>query len=120
MEKQTYKTRIYKVVIRPIMTYTAETRPDTSKTQRMLETAEMRILRRITGNTLRNRVISDYIRTTCNVEAINEWLLTRRKELNNYISRMTDSRVVKIVRDKSPAGRRSVGRHQKRWSDNIT
>ncbi|XP_056635947.1 uncharacterized protein LOC130444692 [Diorhabda sublineata] len=89
------ETIIYKVVIRPIMTCTAETRTDTSKTQRMLEAAEMRILRRITGNTLRDRK-------------------------NNHITRMTDDRVVKIARDKSPAGRRSFGRPRRRWSDNIT
>ena len=32
------KSRIYKAVIRPIMTYTAETRPDTSKTKQFLDT----------------------------------------------------------------------------------
>ncbi|CAG9841110.1 unnamed protein product [Diabrotica balteata] len=38
------KGRIYKTVIRPIMTYAAETRPDTERTKRMLETAKMKTL----------------------------------------------------------------------------
>lgn len=46
MEKQTHvletMTRIYTVITRPIMRYTAETRSDTAKTQKMLKTIEMR------------------------------------------------------------------------------
>ena len=34
-------------MIRPILTYAAETRSDTPKTGQMLETAEMKTLRRI-------------------------------------------------------------------------
>ncbi|XP_057652378.1 glucose dehydrogenase [FAD, quinone]-like [Diorhabda carinulata] len=37
------------------MTYTAETRPETAKTKRMMETAEMKVLRRIAGKTLLDR-----------------------------------------------------------------
>ncbi|XP_057657794.1 uncharacterized protein LOC130894813 [Diorhabda carinulata] len=55
------KTRIYKVVMRSIMTDKAEMRPDTSKIQRMLETAEMRLLRRITGNTLRATTLEQHV-----------------------------------------------------------
>ena len=36
------KARIYKTAIRPILTYAAETRPETSKTKRILETAEIK------------------------------------------------------------------------------
>lgn len=46
------KSRIYKFAIRSLMTYTAETRPDTTQTKKLLETSEMRILRKITGKTL--------------------------------------------------------------------
>lgn len=49
------KMRIYKTCIRPIMTYAAETRAETTPTKRILRTAEMRTLRNITGNTLRYR-----------------------------------------------------------------
>jgi hypothetical protein len=42
------KTTLYKTVpvVRPIMIYTAETRPDTARTQRLLETTEMKVLRK--------------------------------------------------------------------------
>uniref|UniRef100_A0A6P7G326 Uncharacterized protein LOC114333346 n=1 Tax=Diabrotica virgifera virgifera TaxID=50390 RepID=A0A6P7G326_DIAVI len=105
------KTRIYKSPIRPIMTYTAETRADTAKTQRLLETAEMKVLRKITNHTLKDRVRSEEMRTRCVIEEINIW--------KHNIGRMTENRIVRIARDKSPNGTRSLGRSRKRWSDNV-
>ncbi|XP_043496141.1 uncharacterized protein LOC122520182 [Polistes fuscatus] len=49
------KSRIYKATIRPILTYAVETRPETSKTRQMMEAAEMKIIRRITGKSLWDR-----------------------------------------------------------------
>ena len=102
------------------MTYTAETRPDTTKTKRILETCEMKVLRKIAGKTLLDRERSDNIKRTSKVENINEWILGRKHEWNAHISRMDQERIVRIARDKSPAGRRSMGRPRKRWSDNLT
>ncbi|XP_056642632.1 uncharacterized protein LOC130449023 [Diorhabda sublineata] len=90
------KSRIYKATVRPIMTYTVETRPETAKTKRMMETAEMKVLRRIAGKTLLDR-------------DVNEWVLSRKK-WNEHMSRMDNNRLVKIVGDKSPLGRRSTRR----------
>lgn len=111
MEKQTHmgietKTRIYKSVIRPVMTYTVETRPDTSKTKKILETNEMKVFRKITGKTLMDRERNENIRTIC--------------KINKYINRMNEERIVKITRDKSPLGKRDIGRLRKRWCANIT
>ncbi|XP_045463812.1 uncharacterized protein LOC123673370 [Harmonia axyridis] len=114
------KARIYKSVIRPIMTYTAETRPDTAKTKRILEVGEMKILRKIAGKTLFDRERSDNVRRTCGVDNISNWVLARKMEWNDHISRMDQRRIVRIARDESPIGRRSLGRPRKRWSDNLT
>ncbi|XP_057652719.1 uncharacterized protein LOC130891773 [Diorhabda carinulata] len=102
------KSRTYKTVIRPIMTYAAETRPDTAKTKRLLKTSEMKVLRKITGKTLLDRERSDDIRQKCRVENINEWVLSRKREWDEHISRMSEERIVKIARDNSPLGRRSM------------
>ena len=59
------KSKIYKTAIRPIMTYTAETRPKTAKTKRLLETTEMKVLRGIAEKTLLDRETSENIRRTC-------------------------------------------------------
>ncbi|XP_065172605.1 uncharacterized protein [Atheta coriaria] len=86
--------RIYKAVIRPIMTYTSETRADTSKIKSLMETSEMRTLRTIEGTTLRDRIPSKQIRERCKVKEINEWIQHRRSEWNNHISRMETTRIV--------------------------
>lgn len=39
--------RIYKAIARPLLTYTAEPRPDTGKTKMESETTEMKTLRKI-------------------------------------------------------------------------
>ena len=53
------QVRIYKSVVRPILTYAAETRPESTKTTQILEAAEMRTLRRISNLTLFDREKSD-------------------------------------------------------------
>jgi len=81
------KAIIYKATVRPIMTYTADTRPDTAKTKQLLEITEMRVLRRIAGKTLLDRERNESIRRACKVENVNEWVLSRKEEWNDHISR---------------------------------
>ena len=64
------KARIYKATIRPIMTYTAETRPETTKT--MLETTEIKILRKLAGKTMLDREQNKNIGRTCGTEDVNQ------------------------------------------------
>ena len=109
------KSRIYKTAIRPIMTYTAETRPETAKTKILLKTTEMKVLRGIAGKTLLDRETSENRRRTCRIEEdINCWVLKRKMQWNQHISRMEEKRIVRIDRDKSPTGQRSIGRPRKR------
>lgn len=88
------KSRIYKAVIRPILTYTCETRPETTQTARMCNTAEMKILRRIKNKTLRDRIRNTDIRKACHIENINEWTSHRKNEWNEHITRMAETRTV--------------------------
>ena len=85
------------------MTYTEKTRPETAKTKRLLETTEMKVLRGIAGKTLLDRETSESIRRTCGIEEdINYWVLKRKKQWNEHISRLEEERIVTIARDKSP------------------
>lgn len=68
---------------RPIKIYTAETRP---KTKRLLETTEIKVLRRITGRTISNRQRGE--RNTYRIESINGWVSNRKEEWNGHIKRM--------------------------------
>ncbi|XP_057671965.1 uncharacterized protein LOC130903732 [Diorhabda carinulata] len=113
------KSRIYKATVRPIMTYTAEIRTETAKTKRIIEIAEIKVLRRIAGKTLLDRERSENIRRFCEIDDVNEWVLSRKKDWNEHISRMDNNRVVKTARDKFPLSRRSTDRFRKRRSDNL-
>lgn len=111
------KVRIYKSCVRPIMTYAAETRAESSKTKRLMRTTEMKILRSITGKTLRDRIRSEDIRTTCETQDVVRWVRQRRRNWNEHVTRMDNDRIVKIARNLKPRGARLPGRPRKRWRD---
>lgn len=111
------KVRIYKSCIRPIMTYAVETRADTSKTKHLLRKTEMRVLRTITGKTLRDRIRSETIRETCKVQDIVRWTRQRRRDWNEHVSRMDNNRIARMARDGKVGGRRLPGRPLKRWKE---
>lgn len=82
----------------------------------------MKTLRRISRKTHLDSGRSVNILSTCNVEDINNnnnLVLRRKKEWNEHINKMEDRRIVRIARDESPLGHRSVGCHRNSWSDNL-
>jgi len=111
------KTRIYKTCIRPILTYAAETRADTTVTKRMLRTTEMKILRSITNRTLRDRIRNSVTRDDCQVPDIVRWTRARRRAWRDHVGRMHPDRIAKVAMTGRPRGARPVGRPLKRWKD---
>jgi len=111
------KVRIYKSIVRPALTYAAETRTDTAKTRQLLEVTEVKTLRRIINKTKWARVRNDRIRELCEIQNITSWVQRRRTEWSEHISRMADDRLVKKVHDGIPAGKRNRGRPLKRRRD---
>ena len=55
---------IYGALVRPILSYASEIRPDIVKTEQILEATEMKILRRILNLTPLDEERSDYIRVS--------------------------------------------------------
>ena len=51
------KVRIYKTCVRPVITYGAESRADTTLAKQLLRTTEMRIIRTIRGKTIRDKIL---------------------------------------------------------------
>ena len=66
------KINLYMTVIRPVLLYGAECWPVRKKEEQILEKTEMRMLRRIKGVTLRDRVKSVDIRKELGVSSIHE------------------------------------------------
>ena len=56
------KVRICKTNVRPVLTYVSETRAETTYTQQLLGTTEMKTIREIHRKTLRDKIRSDHLR----------------------------------------------------------
>ena len=74
------KVRIYKTIVRPVLTYTSETRAETTYTQQLLRTIEMKTISAIHGKTLRDKIRSDQLRQLSGIQDIIKWNNVRRKE----------------------------------------
>ena len=55
------KVRIYKRIVRPVLTYASVTRAETTYTQQLLRTTEMKTIRAIHGKMLRDKIRSDQL-----------------------------------------------------------
>ena len=70
----------------------------------MLEANEMKVLRKIVGKTKIDRIRSQQITESCGIQQINE-RVERRREWDEYVTRMDAERLIKISRDIIPPGR---------------
>ncbi|XP_045475000.1 uncharacterized protein LOC123680922 [Harmonia axyridis] len=113
---QETKVRLYKAMVRPIMTYAVETRAETERTKQKLRTIEMRILRRISGVTLRDRQTNKSIRQRTGVQDVVKWSRQRRRDWRDHVDRMESDRIAYICKNEQPRGRRKPGRPPKRWA----
>ena len=67
------KVKICKTAVRPITTYGVETRADTTRTEQLLRSTEMKTLRSILGLNLWDKVTSKDIREECEIQDIDKW-----------------------------------------------
>ena len=106
------KIKIYTAVVRPIMTYGAETRAATTKTKQLLRTTEMNTLRAILGKTRFDRMKNIDILERCNLQEVVKFVKNRRKAWNEHVSG-AEQRLIKLVGDARP----NTKRPPKRWAD---
>jgi len=110
------KVRIYKTNGRPVLAYASETRAETTYTQQLLRTTEMKTTRAIHGKTLRDKIRNDQLRHLSGIQEIIKWTNDRRREWDAHVERMEDNRLAKIAR---PQGVRSRGIPKKRWKESL-
>ena len=103
----------------PVLTYASEKRAETTYTQQLLRTIEMKIIRAMHGETLRDKIRSDQLRQLSGNQDIIKWVNVRRKEWDVHVEKMEDNRLAKIARDNRPQGVRSRGRPKKRWKESL-
>ena len=113
------KIKLYMTVIRPVMLYGAECWTVTGKEEQILETTEMRMLRRIVDVTRRDQIRSVDIRKELGVNDIREKAREIRLRWYGHVMRMDNDNTVKAVMDMEVPGRRPRGRPKARWKDRI-
>lgn len=96
------ETRIYKTAVRPILTYTTETKADTSRTIQMMRTTEIKVIRGIHRKTLLDQIRSEEFRQLSNIQDVTKWIRRRRKEWNRHVDRRDDDNIVKPRVQKIP------------------
>ncbi|GJQ66503.1 hypothetical protein Trydic_g4494 [Trypoxylus dichotomus] len=64
------KVKVYKTVVRPIITYATEIRADTNRMKRQMRTTKMNTLGVVARRTRRNRVRNETIREKCGIEDV--------------------------------------------------
>ena len=97
--------------------YTLETRVEISNARQMFEANEIEVLRLIVGRKI-DRIRSQQMRESCNIQPNNEWV-ERRREWDEHLTRMDAERLVKISKGNIQVRRRSPGRPTRRWSNLI-
>jgi len=118
------KLKIYKSLIRPIVTYGCEAWTLTNRDEQYLRIFEHRILRKIFGpvqnedgfwRTRMNYKLNDLIKNTDIVRFVE----SKRMSWLGHVMRMEGKRIPKRVPEWKPAGRRNRGKPRKRWIDDI-
>ena len=107
------KIKFYMTVIRPVLLYGAECWTVRKKEEQILEKTEMKMLRRIKGVTLRDKVKSVDIRKELGVNSIKEKVRERRLRCYGHMQRMEENNEVRAVVDMMVPGKRPRGR----WVD---
>ena len=109
------KIKLYMTVIRPVLLYGAECWTVREKEGQFLEKTEMRMLRRIKGVTLRDKVKSVDIRKELGVNSIQDKVREMRLRWYGHMQRMEESNEERAVIDLRVPGNRPRGRPRGRW-----
>src|SRR5882757_4475778 len=107
------KAKIYKTVIRPVLLYSVETMAMKRSEERKLEVTEMRMLRWLTGTSLRERKTNEQIREKVGVVSIADKCREGRLRWLGHIERM-DTKIGVVWARKVAVGKRRRGRPKKR------
>ena len=118
------KLKIYKTIIRPVVTYGCETWNLTCKDELMLGIFERKILRRIFGPVRNNdgsyRILMNHeLDNLIKGANITRFVKSRRIAWFGHVMRMEEHRIPKRVLLWKPEGRRLRGKPRKRWIDGV-
>jgi hypothetical protein len=119
------KIKIYKTIILPVVLYGCETWSLTLREEHRLRVFENRVLRRIFGPK-RDEVTGGWrklhieeLHGLYSSPSIVRVIKARRMRWAGHVARMGEVRGANNILVGKPEGRRLLGRHRRRWEDNI-
>lgn len=112
-----YRARAYNACIRTTMTYGASTWPLTQREERLLQSCDRRMLRKMCGLSLTDRVLSTDILNRCGLDDL--LLLVRRSRMAwfGHTYRRQDGDPLSKINQVEAPGRRPRGRPKKTWKE---
>jgi hypothetical protein len=114
---------MYKVLVRPVLTYASETWTLSKIDERLLSVFERRILRCIFGAVQENGVwrkrYNHELYELFNEPDIVKYIKINRLDWAGHVMCMDNNRTVNKVYDTKPIGIRKIGRPKLRWEDDV-
>ena len=111
------KTKLHTTGVRPVILYGAECWTTGVKKENILEKTEMRMLRRIKGVTVKDKMNSEDIRKELGVGSIKSKARESRLRWFGHVHRREQESNLRQVMDMEIPGRRPRGRPRGRWRD---
>nr|XP_017245487.1 PREDICTED: uncharacterized protein LOC108217154 [Daucus carota subsp. sativus] len=93
------KGKFYRVALRPSFLYGSECWPLRKAQERRIETAEMRMLRWICGNTMIDHIPNDTFRRLLGVESISKKIREGRLRWYGHVRRKCNSALIRMIGD---------------------
>ena len=114
------KGTVYSACVRTCLTYGSETWALLALDKHRLERAEARMLRWMTGTTLKDRKSTEELRTTLGIDSISDLVTRARLRWYGHLHRKGEDEWVKKIMKFEVDGRRPPGRPQKTWEELVS
>jgi hypothetical protein len=111
--------KIYNNLVLPTFLYGSENWTLTALQRRIIEAAEMMLLRPLAGYTLLNHKTNDSVRRELQTECILDKIDDYRRNWILHLQRMPLNRIPLKSYHYRPQGRRTIGRPKKRWREQL-
>ena len=113
------KGKIYKCAVMPAVLYGMETVAVIERMVKKMEAAEMKMVRWALRVSLKDKVRNEYIWGTAKIRRIGEKLRGKRLRWFGHVKRREESYIGRRMIKIEILGKRTRGRPQRRWNDNI-
>lgn len=119
---QKTKMAVYNSIYIPTLIYGSEAWITTEKQKQKIQTAEMKYLRRVVGKTKRDKIRNQTIRTSLDIQPLQDRVYQAQLRWFGHLNRMDDQRIAKRAWEARLGGldrNRPRGRPRKTWDDSI-